>query len=197
MIQRNLTPCAGQGINPLLTDGADAHTTPALLPRPLSVVGVVAAVAPVTPEATHVRAVLVEVRLPRGLRPRPARDMRVHRLWHDDLEPAQHVARVRLEDGHADAAHDAGLRPRDPRLRVLPAVLAMVQDRVVPDFLIGMKCDLIFGMCENQAHPDISDFASRRHQAHPGAAPGRVARRTPAETLGAGLPAADCRIGSK
>ena len=81
LIQQNLTPCAGQGINPLLTDGADTHTTPALLPRPLSVVGVVAAVAPVTPEATHVRAVLVEVRLPRGLRPRPARDMSVHRLW--------------------------------------------------------------------------------------------------------------------
>ena len=98
LIQQNLTPCAGQGINPLLTDGADTHTTPALLPRPLSVVGVVAAVAPVTPEATHVRAVLIEVRLPRGLRPRPARDMRVHRLWHDDLEPAQHVARVRLEE---------------------------------------------------------------------------------------------------
>ena len=35
-------------------------------------------------EATHVRAVLVEVRLPRGLRPRPARDMRVHRLWLED-----------------------------------------------------------------------------------------------------------------
>ena len=80
LIQRNLTPCAGQGINPLLTDGADAHTTPAPLPRPLSAVGVVAAVAPVTPEATHVRAVLVEVRLPRGLRPRPARDMRLA-LW--------------------------------------------------------------------------------------------------------------------
>ena len=47
LIQRNLTPCGGQGINPLLTDGADAHTTPAPLPRPLSVVGVVAAVAPV------------------------------------------------------------------------------------------------------------------------------------------------------
>ena len=42
-----------------------------------------------------------------------------------------------------------------------------VDARVVPDFLIGMKCDLIFGMCKNQAHPDISDFASRRHQAHP------------------------------
>ena len=39
--------------------------------------------------------------------------------------------------------------------------------RVVPDFLIGMKYDLFFGMCENQAHPDISDFASRRNQAHP------------------------------
>ena len=127
LIQQNLTPCAGQGINPLLTDGADTHTTPALLPRPLSVVGVVAAVAPVTPEATHVRAVLVEVRLPRGLRPRPARDMRVHRLWHDDLEPAQHVARVRLEDRHADAAHHSRLRPRDPCPRVLPAVLTVVQ----------------------------------------------------------------------
>ena len=74
-------------------------------------------------------AELVEVRLARCLRPRPTRRVRVHRLRYDDLEPTEHVARVRLEDGHADAAHDAGLRPRDPRLRVLPAVLAMVQDR--------------------------------------------------------------------
>ena len=92
LIQQNLTPCAGQGINPLLTDGADTHTTPALLPRPLSVVGVVAAVAPVTPEATHVRAVLVEVRLPRGLRPRPARDMSVHRLWQSAGKSERHNA---------------------------------------------------------------------------------------------------------
>ena len=35
------------------------------------------------------------------------------------------------------------------------------------DFLIGMKCDLIFGMGENQTHPDISDFSSRKNQAHP------------------------------
>ena len=73
MIQRNLTPCAGQGINPLLTDGADVHKTPTPRTRPLSAVGVVAAVAPVTPEATHVRAVLVEVRLPRGLLCEPPR----------------------------------------------------------------------------------------------------------------------------
>ena len=63
LIQRNLTPCAGKGINRLLSDGADAHTTLTPRPRPLSAEGVVAAVAPVTPEATHVRAVLVEVLL--------------------------------------------------------------------------------------------------------------------------------------
>ena len=42
-----------------------------------------------------------------------------------------------------------------------------IDGRVVPDFLIGMKCDLIFGMGENQAHPEISDFSSRKNQAHP------------------------------
>ena len=54
-----------------------------------------------------------------------------------------------------------------PISRVCKVGSKRAQIRVVPDFLIGMKCDLIFGMCKNQAHPDISDFASRRHQAHP------------------------------
>ena len=58
---------------------------------------------------------------------------------------------------------------RDVRelLEDFPRATGRVQDRVVPDFLIGMKCDLIFGMGENQAHPDISDFSSRKNQAHP------------------------------
>ena len=61
----------------------------------------------------RVEAVLVEVRLPRSHRPRAARRVRVHRLRHDDLEPPEHVARRRLEDRHADAAHHPRLRTRD------------------------------------------------------------------------------------
>ena len=49
-------------------------------------------------EGPHIPAVLVEVRLPRRLRLRATRRVRVHRLRRDDLEPAQRVARRGLED---------------------------------------------------------------------------------------------------
>ena len=104
------------------------------------------------PEGPYIPAVLVEVRLPRRLRPRAARRVRVHRLRRDDLEPAQRVARRGLEDGHADAAHHARLRPRVARLRVLPAVLPVVQVRDASRGAVQEPLELLVQLAEVAEH---------------------------------------------
>ena len=70
------------------------------------------------PEGPYIPAVLVEVRLPRRLRLRAARRVRVHCLRRDDLEPAQRVARCKLT-------------------RAVALRTAMLTRRITPAFALG------------------------------------------------------------